>query len=182
MNPLALLDGKYYVNANSIVIVKSTTEDAVEYNKTTKTWGSIQSFTGYTGATTCNELKLASKKYTYANILDDGTTFPKDADDECTVWAWANPVNYGFMFTNLTEQQKGMAKGAIYIAVAGTAPVAEAFARIKWLDEDGNVTAITGAKTETILNDGAIYNLAGQKVDANYKGIVIKNGKKMIQR
>ena len=26
----------------------------------------------------------------------------------------------------------------------------------------------------------AIYNLAGQKVDANYKGIVIKNGKKIL--
>lgn len=29
--------------------------------------------------------------------------------------------------------------------------------------------------------DGAIYNLAGQKVDAAFKGIVIKNGRKMIQ-
>lgn len=30
--------------------------------------------------------------------------------------------------------------------------------------------------------NGAIYNLAGQKVDANYKGVVIKNGKKMLQK
>ena len=30
--------------------------------------------------------------------------------------------------------------------------------------------------------DGATYNLAGQKVDAGYKGIVIRNGKKMVQR
>lgn len=30
--------------------------------------------------------------------------------------------------------------------------------------------------------DGAIYNIFGQKVDASYKGIVIKNGKKFIQR
>ena len=29
--------------------------------------------------------------------------------------------------------------------------------------------------------DGAIYNIAGQKVGANYKGLVIKNGKKTIQ-
>ena len=27
-----------------------------------------------------------------------------------------------------------------------------------------------------------IYNLAGQKVDASYKGIVIKNGKKYLNR
>ena len=30
--------------------------------------------------------------------------------------------------------------------------------------------------------DDAIYNLAGQKVDASYKGVVIKDGKKMIQK
>ena len=27
-----------------------------------------------------------------------------------------------------------------------------------------------------------MYNLAGQKVDSGYKGLVIKNGKKMIQK
>ena len=31
-------------------------------------------------------------------------------------------------------------------------------------------------------NNGARYNLAGQKVDASYKGIVIMNGKKFIQK
>ena len=31
-------------------------------------------------------------------------------------------------------------------------------------------------------NDGVLYNLAGQKVDANYKGVVIKNGKKFLNR
>lgn len=31
-------------------------------------------------------------------------------------------------------------------------------------------------------NNGEVYNLAGQKVDASAKGLVIKNGKKMIQK
>ena len=37
---------------------------------------------------------------------------------------------------------------------------------------------------EIRVEDGApqVYNLSGQKVDANYKGIVIKNGKKIINR
>ena len=30
--------------------------------------------------------------------------------------------------------------------------------------------------------DGAIYNLAGQKVNASYKGVVIQNGKKFLQK
>ena len=34
----------------------------------------------------------------------------------------------------------------------------------------------------TVIADGAIYNLAGQKVDKSYKGVVIMNGKKMIQK
>jgi hypothetical protein len=33
-----------------------------------------------------------------------------------------------------------------------------------------------------VINNGAIYNLAGQKVNESYKGIVIKNGKKYFQK
>ncbi len=41
-------------------------------------------------------------------------------------------------------------------------------------------TGISAVKAET--EDGAIYNVAGQKVDASYKGIVIKNGKKYLNK
>lgn len=40
------------------------------------------------------------------------------------------------------------------------------------------VTGINSINAEE--NDGAAYNLAGQKVGKNYKGIVVKNGKKAI--
>ena len=42
----------------------------------------------------------------------------------------------------------------------------------------------TGIQTATIekAGNGAIYNLAGQKVSANYKGVVIQNGRKFIQK
>ena len=46
---------------------------------------------------------------------------------------------------------------------------------------DLNATAIKTVKTGKKL-DGAIYNLAGQKVNASYKGVVIKDGKKYIQK
>ena len=36
-------------------------------------------------------------------------------------------------------------------------------------------------KVQTAAQNGAIYNVAGQKVDENYKGLVIKNGKKVVQ-
>ena len=47
--------------------------------------------------------------------------------------------------------------------------------------EKGAAAAIKTAKTVR-KSDDAIYNLAGQKVSASYKGIVIKNGKKMINK
>ena len=40
---------------------------------------------------------------------------------------------------------------------------------------------IENIKTVKVLN-GALYNLAGQKVDASYKGVVIMNGKKVFQK
>ena len=46
----------------------------------------------------------------------------------------------------------------------------------------GGATAIQGAKVATVAGNSAIYNLAGQKVNASYKGIVIKDGKKYIQK
>jgi hypothetical protein len=40
-------------------------------------------------------------------------------------------------------------------------------------------TGIQGVKTVK-AQSSAIYNLAGQRVDANYKGVVIMNGKKVV--
>ena len=44
----------------------------------------------------------------------------------------------------------------------------------------GDKTAIQTAKTSKA--DDVMYNLAGQRVDASYKGVVIQNGKKRIMR
>ena len=46
----------------------------------------------------------------------------------------------------------------------------------------GGEVAIQSAKVAKAAADGAIYNIAGQKVSASYKGLVIKNGKKFIQK
>ena len=45
----------------------------------------------------------------------------------------------------------------------------------------GGATGIATVKTVKAKSN-VIYNLAGQRVDANYKGVVIMNGKKMIQK
>ena len=45
-----------------------------------------------------------------------------------------------------------------------------------------DATGISVAKSNVKVNNGVIYNLAGQKVGKDFKGIVIMNGKKMIQK
>lgn len=43
-------------------------------------------------------------------------------------------------------------------------------------------TAIENIENASVQQDDVLYNLAGQQVDENYKGIVIKNGVKFIQK
>ena len=45
----------------------------------------------------------------------------------------------------------------------------------------GDSNSIQGVKTVNV-NNGVVYNLRGQKVDSSYKGVVIVNGKKMLQK
>ena len=49
-------------------------------------------------------------------------------------------------------------------------------------EESGETNAINTVKTATIDLNAPVYNLAGQRVGNDYKGIVIKNGVKMVQK
>lgn len=45
---------------------------------------------------------------------------------------------------------------------------------------DASTAGISNLKAKQV--ESAVYNLAGQRVDANYKGVVIKDGQKLIQK
>lgn len=47
---------------------------------------------------------------------------------------------------------------------------------------NGKTTGITNITTDEAAKNAPVFNLAGQKVTKAYKGVVIKNGKKMIQK
>ena len=47
--------------------------------------------------------------------------------------------------------------------------------------EVAGASGIQSATVAKTTKSNAIYNLAGQKVSAQYKGVVIKNGKKVMQ-
>ncbi|MBR0166267.1 MAG: hypothetical protein IJQ13_05260 [Prevotella sp.] len=53
--------------------------------------------------------------------------------------------------------------------------------KVEIYEKKGGTTAIRSLESAKSGHD-AIYNLAGQKVDASYKGIVIKNGRKVVQK
>ncbi len=85
----------------------------------------------------------------------------------------ANSVGFYYRTEGGAAFQNGAHKA--YLAVpAGETGEAKGFAF------NDIVTAIKGIAIET--GNAAIYNLNGQRVDKNYKGVVIVNGKKMINK
>lgn len=56
-----------------------------------------------------------------------------------------------------------------------------------WIDDitiaEGTISTTTGISSISAeASDAAVYNLSGQKVSSSYKGVVIKNGIKVIQK
>lgn len=48
--------------------------------------------------------------------------------------------------------------------------------------KDSETTGIENVATESVNENAPMYNLAGQRVAKNYKGVVIQNGKKFINK
>ena len=94
---------------------------------------------------------------------------------EKTVYGLAT-VNGKDGFYKASDGKKIPAKCA-YLEVAKSASSAKCFSLG---DHSGSTTGITSVKNEAAGNNAPMYNLAGQLVDKGYKGIVIKNGKKIV--
>lgn len=98
------------------------------------------------------------------------------------IFGWINNATNGYGFQKITSG-KTFPKGTLY--VLAKAPAEGAAARVIWRDENGNIedetTAIEGI-VEAKAENGVIYNVAGQKVNASYKGLVIKDGKKYMNK
>jgi hypothetical protein len=103
----------------------------------------------------------------------------------------ANPKKNGLAFALLNQYKakdesadpkvyRDLAKNSIFIVTNVDPRTAAARLNVIW-PEDAEATAIQTVKSASV-NDGEIYNLQGVRVNASYKGVVIKNGKKMIQK
>ena len=56
--------------------------------------------------------------------------------------------------------------------------ISGAYCNIDKIELKCTSTGIDGVTIDDDSSDNTIYNLSGQKVNANYKGIIIQNGKK----
>lgn len=113
-------------------------------------------------ATFATDLKVSN-----GNVKSDGTNF------------------YGFTTKDGVSGFVRVAKavavplGKGYLQLTGNTAAAPVFYSI---NIGGGTTGIGQVKVEKATENGAIYNLAGQRVDASYKGVVIKNGKKYVNK
>ena len=104
--------------------------------------------------------------------MSDGTI---TSTDKTTVYGLAT-VDGQDGFYKASDGKKIPAKCA-YLEVANSASSVKCFSLG---DHSGSTTGITSVKNEAAGNNAPMYNLAGQLVDKGYKGIVIKNGKKIV--
>lgn len=174
MDQLHLIGGYYYIPAGKNVIVKTSKDAAVEY------------FADASGNNSCNynsnDVDQNEIKSIAAGTDDQFAASIKEtaADAGKVVYFLAPIAEYGLFWTGFKDERI-VSAGQFYLWANPTAGAA----RVVWLDgseEDQIITGINTIETKKAVVDGVTYNLAGQKVDANYKGVVIKDGKKFFQK
>lgn len=104
---------------------------------------------------------------------DDGVSLQKDFDVE-------EAADFHEIVVDFSEGWPADCFSNVHVLwQSGALPGLSVLKSIQIIDLDA--TAIKTVKAGKKF-EGAIYNLAGQKVNASYKGVVIKDGKKYIQK
>lgn len=103
--------------------------------------------------------------------------FRSDPTSTETLWVTENFINGKTSAAEPVEQTYTLTADAedLYIGRSGNTGTC-----VTLLKVTRGATAIENVKVQTV--DGVMYNLAGQKVGNDFKGIVIKDGKKMLQK
>ena len=178
MDPLYSINDKYVVEAGEAVIVKVKGTSSLIKEEDGKKYiecegaaaGDLVTMRYLTGAgALANQLGWEDHE---TNQVING--YANAANNEAA-YAVAKISTNGLKFQAISNEGTFYLNKCIYIIAKKSA----SGVRVIWLDEDA--TAIKNVKAAKAEN-GAIYNLAGQKVNASYKGVVIKDGKKYIQK
>jgi hypothetical protein len=107
-------------------------------------------------------------------VSEDGKYYAKSGDDQIQIYNQFHVAAYDDLSTLVGPASKVKGIAVIYQKNATDEPIYEIYPVA-----DGIVTGISEVNVNTVA-DGKIYNLAGQQVNSNFKGIVIKNGRKYI--
>lgn len=148
------------VPGNFPCILRNTTDQDIELNWT---WTGNINFVYYVG-NNANTIKLGDTNVYFCGnwkkvLVTDGNQWILQNDGINASIVKAN----GTKISPFRAYFKGIPEGAT--------------AKLNFNDEETTgITNVNAAEN----NDGTLYNLAGQKVNATYKGIVIKNGKKYL--
>lgn len=148
------------VPGNFPCILRNTTDQDIELSWT---WTDDINFGNYVG-NNANEIKLGNTNVYFCGnwkevLVTDGNQWILQNDGINASIVKAN----GTKISPFRAYFKGIPEGAS--------------AKLNFNDEETTgITNVNAAEN----NDGTLYNLAGQKVNATYKGIVIKNGKKYL--
>lgn len=168
MIPMRTQAGKYNVDANEAVIVR--TAEAKKLEPVAVTIGTGAGQVPSSKLITDNCLKSVATETARESV-------PSYAN---YMYVLVNNATAGFSFQYFTGTK--IKNGNIYV-INSKAPESAGRLNIVWLDENGNVeedaTAIKAIEAAEAEN-GAIYNLQGVRVNNAKKGLYIKNGKKYI--
>ena len=139
--------------------------------------------TGYLNTTFAfNWWGTGCKQRMEGNYFDKGVKrFYKSDNAKAVTWASSNYHVENNSLGNLDSFGTTVTVPYVYTVAANsdvpTAVMEHAGATLNY----GESTGITSPTSAIIRQSSAIYNLAGQKVNESYKGVVIKNGKKVVQ-
>lgn len=153
---------------------------AVKYANGTLTYNKID---GVVPANTAVLLKGEAKEYILAAAGGTGNAVNTDLKPSDgnklggnNIYCLANKTTNGVGFYRVSSDVTIPANKA-YLEINTPTP-----AKYYSIGIGGNTTGIQAIQQNGVKADGIMYSLSGQKVGANYKGIVICNGKKMIKK
>lgn len=171
----ATYSADYAVNYSELGLTAYT----LTVNETNKTV-TAKAFTGVVPAGGAVLVKgEASKAYTLTPATTEGDdTFATDLKTGATT---ANGTQYGFTSKSGTPAFAQVKSGQDIPAKKGYIVLNSSSAAKYAINFDGEATGIHTIEAASAAN-GAMYNLAGQRVDKAYKGIVIVNGKKYLNK
>lgn len=179
-------DAGFATHASAFAVDYSNRTDgleayAVKYTNGTLTYNKID---GIVPANTAVLLKGEAKEYTLTAAEGEPATVDTDlkvADGTKTgannIYCLANKNNGVGFYQVSSDVTIPKNKAYLEIGTPVTTP-----AKYYSIGIGGNTTGIQAIQQNGVKADGIMYSLSGQKVGANYKGIVICNGKKMIKK